>query len=376
MISGTSHDGIDVALVDFTADGPELRGRVIDSSSHPYPEGLRDRIVRALPPREVPMSEVCELDTLIGQQFAEVAQRTLAGQPADLVCSHGQTMYHWVRDQHALGTLQLGQPAWIAESTGLPVISDVRSQDVAAGGHGAPLVSILDTLLLGDLPGRVAALNLGGISNVTLLGEGRVPVAYDVGPANALIDDVVRGMTGGSESYDRDGRYAASGTVDAALLADLLDEPYYALSAPKSTGKELFDPTYLAPYLARHTGVSGVDLVATVTALTAHVVAREVRREKVSTVVVSGGGVANPTLMAALRGELPGVAMRTTDEFGAAAETKEAIAFALIGYLTAHGLPGNVPSCTGASGPRVLGRVCGRPLVPSEVVAPRRLVLT
>lgn len=357
MISGTSHDGVDVALVDFQAEGDTLVGTVTRAGGKPYPLALRDRLVAALPPAVLPMARVCELDTLLGRYFAEVAVTAVAGEAVDLVCSHGQTVFHWVADGRTRGTLQLGQPAWIAEASGVPVLSDLRSADIAAGGQGAPLVPILDVLLLGDLSGTSAALNLGGIANMTILSGNAPPRAYDLGPANALIDASIHRMTRGRESYDQDGRRAASGTVDDGLLADLLQEPFYSLPGPKSTGKELFHADYVSAYLERHPGLDGADVIATLTALTAQVVAREIRRSGAQRVIASGGGVANPALMRALADGLPGIDWHTSDDFGAPSDTKEAIAFALIGYLSAHGIPGNVPSCTGAAGPRVLGTV-------------------
>ncbi|MFS8479677.1 MAG: anhydro-N-acetylmuramic acid kinase [Micromonosporaceae bacterium] len=360
MISGTSHDGIDVAVVDFAVHEGVLHGTVRYTASTPYPDDLRARLMRALPPAGLTFAEACELDTLIGQAFADAAARAVerAG-GVDLVCSHGQTVYHWVDGPRALGTLQIGQPAWIAERTGLPVVADVRARDVAAGGQGAPLVPLMDLLLLAGLPGRPAALNLGGIANLTVLRPpgGGAPIAYDTGPANALIDAAALRASGGRQRYDADGRLAAAGRVDQRLLAHLLDEPYYALPAPKSTGKELFHAAYLEQAVAAYPGLSDADIAATVTALTAETVAAQVRRYEVDTVVAAGGGCANPTLMAMLRDRLPGVRLVTTAEFGAPVDTKEAIAFALIGWHTAHGLPGAVPSCTGATGPRVLGAI-------------------
>ena len=378
LISGTSHDGVDHAVVEFTQDGTVLTGEILDAGTEGYPAALRERLIAALPPAQVPLAEVCALDTLLGQHFAARAAQVISAQPADVVCSHGQTVFHWVQGRQALGTLQWGAPAWIAEATGRPVVSDLRSRDIAAGGHGAPLVPILDTLLLGDRPNRTAVLNLGGIANMTVLdGEGGA-TAWDLGPANALIDAAVRDQTSGSQSFDLDGRLAAQGTVDATLLSDLLAEPYYRQPAPKSTGKELFNARYLADFAQRHPTVRGADLVATLTALTATVVARDLRAAGVAGVLASGGGVANPTLMAMLGRELPDVPVQTTDTVGAPAETKEAIAFALIGYLSMLGLPGNVPSCTGAAGPRVLGSLTPgsqRLPVPTDVPMPTRLVL-
>jgi len=228
MISGTSHDGIDVAVVDLHLDGPVLVGRLLHGASVPYAPELREHLVRTLPPARLVYQDVCELDTRIGQAFAQVAADAIAASgPVDLICSHGQTVFHWVDGAHALGTLQLGEPAWIAERTGVPVVSDVRIRDITVGGHGAPLASLVDVLLLGALPGTPGALNLGGISNMTVLhGPDGGPVAFDIGPSNALIDAAVRQLTDGAQAYDRDGAMGAAGTVDEAALADLLTEPY------------------------------------------------------------------------------------------------------------------------------------------------------
>jgi anhydro-N-acetylmuramic acid kinase len=381
MISGTSHDGIDVAIVDFALDGSLLRGRVLLARSVPYAPALREHLVRTLPPAQLRYLDVCQLDTGIGQAFAEVAADAIADAgPVDLICSHGQTVFHWVDGAHALGTLQLGEAAWIAERTGTPVVSDVRARDLTVGGHGAPLASLIDVLVLGDLPGSPAGLNLGGISNMTVLhGPDGVPVAFDIGPSNALIDAAVRQLSDGAQAYDRDGALGAAGTVDEAALQDLLTEPYYALPIPKSTGKELFHDEYLAAFRARWPAVDGPDLIATLTALTARTVADAARAAGVDTLVCSGGGVDNPTLMRMLRESVEGITVRTTKEFGLPTDTKEAILFALIGWHTAHGLPGAVPSCTGAREPRVLGAITpgARPLrLPEPLnVAPSALRL-
>ncbi|MEO3803774.1 anhydro-N-acetylmuramic acid kinase [Nonomuraea sp. B1E8] len=388
MISGTSHDGIDVAMVDFELTGGVLHGRVGHTASTPYPEDLRARLVAALPPAPATLAEVCELDTLIGQCFAEAAAAAIAeGGPADLIVSHGQTVYHWVEGAHARGTLQIGQPAWIAERTGTPVLSDVRIRDITAGGHGAPLVSVLDGLLLGAYDGGAGALNLGGIANMTVV-RGAELYAYDIGPANALIDAVVTGRGLNPRGFDVDGRIAASGRVRPRLLDVLLDEPYYRLAPPKSTGKELFHPGYVEEALARTGGAAGgaaggevsdADLVATLTELTVRTVAHDVRAAEVSTLVVSGGGCRNPVLMDGLRSALPAVDVRPSDDLGAPADDKEAIAFALIGWLSAHGLPGTVPGGTGARAARVLGTLtpgAGPLVLPAPLAgSPRALVL-
>jgi anhydro-N-acetylmuramic acid kinase len=363
MISGTSHDGIDVAVVDFAHADGVLHGKIGFTASNAYPMALRERLVRALPPAPLTFAEACALDTLIGQAFAEVAAQTVAlAGPVDLICSHGQTVYHWVDGREVLGTLQIGQPAWIAERLGVPVVADVRIRDIAAGGQGAPLVPLMDTMLLACLPGRPAALNLGGIANITVLrpatgGTDAAPLAYDTGPANALIDAAALRASGGRDSYDADGVLAAAGSIHDGLLAYLLEDAYYTLAAPKSTGKELFNADYLNKALTLFPGIPDADVAATVTALTAQTVADEVRRHDVDTLVASGGGCDNPTLMGMLADRLPGVRLTTTAEFGAPTATKEAIAFALIGWSTLHGLPGAVPSATGASAGRILGAI-------------------
>lgn len=368
MISGTSHDGIDVAIVNFEAADDDLVGTIEYTATVPYSSELRSRLMAALPPARTGFDMACELDTRIGREFAAAGLASLEAHaaragtgPVDAVCSHGQTVFHWIEDGTALGTLQLGQPAWIAEATGLPVISDLRAADVAAGGQGAPLVPILDRFLLE--PARAtghgaAALNLGGIANVTVCMPGREPMAWDIGPGNALLDAVVQASDESSDTFDRDGALAAAGAIDADLLAVLLAEPYFAAPAPKSSGKELFHAGYVRAAEIRSGGMLPLrDLVATLTELTAVTVARAILDTHVDYLVISGGGTRNPTLMARLRTALPNVRVLTSDEVGVPSDDKEAIAFALIGWATLHGLAANVPSCTGARGPRVLGRV-------------------
>ena len=374
LMSGTSHDAIDAAAARLWSEDDTLVLQPLGMISEPYPAALRDQIAAALPPASTTMEAVCRLDTGIGHAFAEVAARAaeeLTGGGAELVVSHGQTLYHWVEDGTVRGTLQLGQPAWIAERTGTTVVADLRSRDVAAGGQGAPLVSIIDALWLSGR--RAAAVNLGGIANATLVDPRRPALAFDTGPANALIDAAVRAGTGGAEQFDADGRLAARGAVDQQLLQLLLEEEeYYRRPAPKSTGKELFHPGYLDRFLAGRSP-SLEDLVATLTALTARTVAAAVGETE--EVVLSGGGTRNPALVAALRGELPGTPVRTSDELGLPSAAKEALAFAVLGFLSVNGQAGALPSCTGARHASVLGAIVpGRALPPRTLDrAPRRL---
>jgi len=360
MISGTSYDAVEALAVDLELDDTtlvcDLRGHV----SSPYPDQVRAAISGLLPPHQTTIEQVCRVDTAIGQTFAEVAGRlgeaNFGGQ-TDLVCSHGQTVFHWVEAGSALGTLQLGQPAWIAERTGATVVSDVRSRDLTVGGQGAPLASLLDVLLLGNTAGEVrAALNLGGIANITVVAPGAEPVAYDTGPANALLDAAVNHLSSGKELYDEAGRRARVGVVDAALLTDLLRDAYYAAAPPKSTGKEHFHLGYLLAHLEGRT-IAPDDLLATLVALSAETVANELRRWHVREVFASGGGTRNPTLMRELAIRLPGVALKTIDEYGIPSAAKEALVFAIVGFLTLHNLPATVASCTGASRSTVLGSI-------------------
>ncbi|WP_341941098.1 anhydro-N-acetylmuramic acid kinase [Microbacterium sp. LWH10-1.2] len=356
LLSGTSHDGIDVAVVDFAAADGALHGTVLHEDSVPYSPDLRARLVAALPPAPTTLAEVCELDTLIGQEFAEVAASAAASVGGvDAVCTHGQTVFHWVDAGHALGTLQIGQPAWIAERVGAPVVSDVRIRDITAGGHGAPLVSFLDELLLRGRPGVSAAVNLGGIANITITGPSGL-VAYDIGPANALVDAVVVAEGLNERGYDADAEIALAGTVDETLLAALLDDPYYALPTPKSTGKEHFHLDYVRAHVGDR-DIADADLVRTLTELTVRTVAHDVSAAGIGYLAVSGGGCHNPLIMRGLRDALPGVEVVLADELGASADSKEAILFALIGWCTMHGVAAVIPGGTGAREPRILGTI-------------------
>jgi anhydro-N-acetylmuramic acid kinase len=380
LLSGTSYDAIEAAAADFTLEGEELLMRPVGAISAPYSFATRDAIGRAMPPAGVGVEAVAQLDTLIGQEFAAAAERVqdeICGGRAELIASHGQTLFHWVEEANARGSLQLGQSAWIASRTGLPVVSDLRSADIAAGGQGAPLASTFDHLLLGDSGPRRAALNLGGIANLTIVGGGLAPVAYDTGPANALIDAAVLHFTSGRESFDREGERSRRGRIDAALLEDLLAHPYYAQTTPKSTGKEQFNLPYLLATLATFDAIEPDDVIATLTMLSARTVARELIDAGVAEVFASGGGTRNPALMDLLRSEANGVVVRGIDELGVPATSKEAYVFAMIGWLTWHGLPGAIPSCTGARYASVLGRISpGRDplrLPPSPEQGPERL---
>jgi anhydro-N-acetylmuramic acid kinase len=383
MISGTSVDGVDAAIADFTPSGDVLRIDLVGHATVPWPLALRARVLAALPPSTVGAAEICRLDHDLGVALGDIAVRAfgeLASDGVELVASHGQTVHHEVGASGRVeGTLQIGQPAEIAERTGTPVIADFRVRDVAAGGQGAPLVSVLDQLLLAGVDESAGLLNLGGIANLTAVRPGRPTVAFDCGPANALLDAAVHEVTG--EPHDPGGARTARGSVDAGLLAVLLADPYLTAPPPKSTGKERYHAGYLASALARAPVPELDDRLATLAEAVAVGVAADVERLGVARVWASGGGTHNAGLMIALgrRLEAAGVTLATTDELGVPSDYKEAYAFALLGWLSWHGLPGSLPSCTGASGPRVLGSIVpgAEPLrMPEPAPAtPRRLVI-
>jgi anhydro-N-acetylmuramic acid kinase len=368
---------------------------------------------------------VCELNALIGEAFAEaaLAGAASAGLPldaVDLVASHGQTVYHQVAAGRGRATLQLGAPAVIAERTGCTVAADFRPRDVAAGGQGAPLLPLLDALLCAHPEHTRALQNIGGIANVTwvpptddrrttndhqpislpqtvssaeasrwslVVGRWSV-VAFDTGPGNCLIDEVVWALSGGRLSFDDGGAWARAGAPDEALLAAWLEEPYFALEPPKSTGRERFSRAYAARLLAeaRECGLGDADIVATVTALTARSIARAYERflpAAPDEVLVSGGGARNQALMAMLAAALPGARVRPFDALGLPGDAKEAVGFALLGYYTLHGWPGNLPRCTGAARPVVLGSLTPgenyrdllRRALAEDVRAPARMMI-
>ncbi|QRP44385.1 anhydro-N-acetylmuramic acid kinase [Amycolatopsis sp. FDAARGOS 1241] len=359
LLSGTSVDGIDVAVAELHADDGTVVLTPLGELDVPFAGDVRAAVLDALPPNASSAEQLTVIDTRVGQAFAEAAAQGIdAYGPVDVIASLGQTVFHWVDDGVVRGTLQLGQPAWIAERTGTPVVADLRIRDVTAGGQGAPLASTLDALWLRGLAEEtgkpVAALNLGGIANITVVGEGEL-LAYDTGPANALLDLAAARATGGEQHADVDGQLALAGTVRRDLLDRLLADPYFAAAPPKSTGKEHFHRAYLDDALAGLPPLSPEDLLATLTELTATTVAAECRRHGVATVVGSGGGMRNPAVVAALREDLPGVALRTSDDLGLPSAGKEAYLTALLGWLSWCGVPATLPSATGARGPRLLG---------------------
>ncbi|WP_266168572.1 anhydro-N-acetylmuramic acid kinase [Dyella subtropica] len=357
LISGTSADGIDAALVRFEQDRPQL----LAALTHPWPETLRARILAvAQDETRLDLDAYGQLDVAIGQCFAEATQRLLessgtAASAVRAVGSHGQTLRHRPQGDYPF-TLQVGDPSVIAERCGIDVIADFRRADVAAGGQGAPLLPAVHAMLL-SLTGKTrVVLNLGGIANITVLGaDGRV-VGFDTGPANGLMDAWCLRHRG--EAFDHDGAFARSGAVDDVLLTGLLADPYFALPPPKSTGREHFHLAWLDAH-PRVATLAAADVQATLLEFSARSVAEAILRHApdVVDVLACGGGVHNSVLMQRLTELLAPRATRSTADFGIDPDYLEATAFAWLARQRLLGLPGNLPAVTGARGPRVLGGI-------------------
>jgi len=353
LMSGTSCDGVSAALVEFRG----RRFRLLGSKTFPYPPPVPQVLHRA---GELSTRGVAQLHALLGELLALAALRLLrqARMPPKTVAvigSHGHTVYHGPSDPIPC-TLQLGDPSIIAERTGRPVVADFRTRDVAAGGQGAPLVPYFDDEFFGGGPPR-ALQNIGGIANVTVVGRGRKPLAFDTGPGNGLIDTVVRRASGGRRAFDAGGKRAARGRIDEAAVRRMWAHPYFRRRPPKSTGRELFNDRFLTDAFGRR-WARPQDVLATVTYFTAFSIAESYRRfvpAGLREVIVSGGGAKNRTLMTHLRTLLRPTPVRSIERYGLPAQAKEPVAFAFLALRALQGRINHVPSTTGASGPRILG---------------------
>jgi len=369
LMSGTSLDGVDAALIEVRGGIPYDEMRLLAFCSRPYTPEERERIAALLGP-QVSLAALTAGNAWLGELFAEVALRVIAEanlrpEEVDAVASHGQTVWHIPpRPGQQGATLQLGEPCVIAERTGLLTVADFRPRDMAAGGQGAPLAPFADYLLFRSPQLSRAVQNIGGIGNVTWIPRGGTPaqvVAFDTGPGNMVIDALVTHYTDGAQTFDRDGIMAAVGAVDEELLWELMQHPYFRQPPPKSTGRETFGAAYADDLRRRGEirGLSSQDIVATATALTAESIARAYRDflGPIDEIILGGGGSYNPTLRRMLADRLPGIPLRVHEEFGISGEAKEAIAFALLGHATLCGVPANLPAATGAAHPVVLGKI-------------------
>lgn len=366
VLSGTSLDGIDVAIVDVRPAGDRYTIDTLRFKTEPLPAELHARLLRAFPPAPADALTISALHADVGDAFGAAVARVAQGMKLDVVASHGITIAH---DGAARSTLQIGDAARIREHTGVTVAYDFRAADCAAGGEGAPLVPYLDAMLFGSATETRVALNLGGIANLTVLQAGAPAdeaIAFDSGPANLPLDTYVALRSEGTRSRDEGGALALRGRVDEELLSRMLDDPYFAAPPPKSTGRERYGEPFIARHRATLDALREEDALATLAALTVGTISSAIRSHApgVATAIVGGGGVHNAALMDGLRSELPSVTFRPTDDFGIAADAKEAILFALLGIELLRGRPANMPKVTGARGPRVLGS-----LVPHELEA-------
>jgi len=351
VMSGTSLDGIDVAIVEIRW-GRRFRLptsiSTIGFQSTPYSDATR-RAILAVSNATTTTREISRLNFLLGELYARAVQRACRRfGPVELIGCHGQTIYH----EGGVSTLQIGEASVIAERTGVPVVSDFRTRDIAAGGQGAPLVPFVDCLLFGHARRTRIALNIGGIANITVIPTG---IAFDTGPGNMVIDALVREHTHGRRSFDRDGRIAAHGNLNRPLLEDLLADPYYRKKPPKSAGREQYGTEFVARL--KQTGLPFPDLIATATVLTAATIAMASAPFAPGELIVSGGGAHNSQILSHLAALLPEVALATSADYGIDVDAKEAIAFAILAYQTWRRKPSNLPSATGARRAVILGKI-------------------
>lgn len=378
LMSGTSADGIEVALVEISGAPPRLKAKLAAHNHVRFPAHVREAILRLANGAPTTTAEISELNFRLGAEFGEAAAASckkwrIPLRNISLVGSHGQTVFHQGKagvfkgKARLASTLQIGDVSVIAQRTGITTIGDFRPADMAAGGQGAPLVPFVDYLLYqSDRVGR-AALNIGGIANVTVIPAGARPsdvFALDTGPGNMIVDALIERITRGKAAYDKDARFALTGKVIPALLAKLMREPYLVKKPPKSAGREQFGADYadgLFKWGAQHRAAAA-DIVRTATVFTALTIGDAFRRlilprANIRELIVAGGGTQNPLMMAQLAAVLPEIEIVPSSRFGVPSDAKEAFAFALLAYETYHGRANNLPSATGAKHAVVLGKI-------------------
>lgn len=382
LMSGTSADGIDAALVEITGAPPRISAKLEGNHHAAFPAPLRQIILRIANGGGTTAGEVSQLNFLLGEEFARAAREAckrwrMPLEKIDLIGSHGQTIFHqgirvkFAGRRRLASTLQIGEPSVIAVRTGVTTIGDFRPADMAAGGQGAPLVPFVDYLLYRDAKIGRAALNIGGIANVSVIPASAKPAevfAFDTGPGNMIIDALVERITRGRQRFDRDARLALRGRTNERLLGWFLRDPYLRLRPPKTAGREQFGEAYMerAMAAAKRFRVSGEDLIRTATVFTSASIAQAMRKlvlpkACVQELVAAGGGAKNPLMMAQLAAALPEVQIVEAERFGVPAQAKEAFAFAVLAYEAFHGRANNLPAATGARilvsmGKRVSGR--------------------
>lgn len=376
LMSGTSLDGIDAALVKINDSDEGINVESVHFSSLPYTPDMKDKLLKLCDPESSRLEDLSSMNFLLGELFAKAALKVIeeSGKKQEdilLISSHGQTIFHQpnpvqIVDHEVSSTLQIGDISVIAERTGITTVGDFRPRDMAAGGQEAPLVPYADILLFKEKEFGRVLVNIGGISNVTILPrnctESEV-FAYDTGPRNMIIDAFTNWATNGSQSYDKDGALAAQGSINIDWLDELLQHRYFNLPAPKSTGREMFGMDYAKKIWdeANDYQISNLDKIATVTELTAKTIAQEIEKSiiqaNIKEALISGGGRFNQTLMSRIAYHLPNIEVKGTDEYGMDPDAKEAIVFAMLGYQCLNKIPNNLTSATGATKPVVMGKI-------------------
>ncbi len=371
LISGTSADGVDVALCDVSRDEGKMSVSVIAAQTFPFPKMMQRRILTACRPHEAPVNEIAQLNFDLAETFAQATLDLLKSanhtpEQVDLIGCAGQTIWHNVLPGGKVSsTFQLVEASVIAERTGITTVDNFRTRDVAVGGQGAPLVSYVDWLLLRDETKWRAVQNIGGIGNVTFLpphSSEATPLSFDTGPGNALIDGLVSLISNGEKAYDASGTIANSGHVESTWIESLLEHPYYEQPLPKTTGREIFGVQMSQALLdeGRARGLRDADIVSTVTALTSFSIADAYQRylpRHPDEIIIGGGGAWNPFMLNALQNLLPDCTVLRHEDIGMDSDSKEALSFAVLAHETWHGRQGMLPSLTGAKKATVLGQI-------------------
>jgi len=377
LMSGTSVDGIDAAIVEIHRKGIDTIVDLLAFKNYAYPDSIQERIFKLFDPKTGTVDQICHMNFLLGNLFADAALKIIeeAGlKPIDVdfIGSHGQTIYHMpelIQDTgyDCRSTLQIGEPSVIAERTGIVTVGDFRVRDVAALGQGAPLVPYTEYLLYAKEDETLALQNIGGIGNVTVLPAGGTleqVMAFDTGPGNMIMDELVRVITKSKQTYDKDGELAGQGIVCEDLLNELMKDPYFHMAPPKTTGREYFGKQYVEQMLGKSQAyhMKPIDLIATATALTSKSIAHSYEqyilpKHQINRVLISGGGSYNKTLINFLKRDLQGMVVQTQEEIGLNSDAKEAIAFAILANETLHGNHNNIPQVTGAKHGVVMGKI-------------------
>jgi anhydro-N-acetylmuramic acid kinase len=378
LMSGTSADGIEAAIVRISGTPPAILAKLESHHHVPFGPHVREQVLRLANGGPTSTAEISRLDFVLGEEFARAAiaasrSSGIGLEKINLIGSHGQTIFHQGAPARIVGawrvasTLQIGESSIIAERTGVPTIANFRSADIAAGGNGAPLVPFVDYLLYRDAKRGRVALNIGGIANVTVIPAGAAPedvFAFDTGPGNMIVDALIQGMTHGRAKYDRGAKIALSGRTVSELLSRMMREPYLRKRPPKTAGREQFGQAYVERLInwGRKHHASPADLARTATVFASLSIADAFRRlilprAIIHELIVSGGGAKNPLMMAQLAASVPGIEIIHSSQLGVATDAKEAFAFAILAYEAYHGRPNNLPSATGARHSVVMGKL-------------------